>query len=209
MFNFSFQISATLGAEVHAIFWCTLQSLSSGWMRQKEVVVQYIGLTITLRVGMWNTVHLASTMLYTPPVLRSSAFIHPENGNRNVSQDNGKLQPHAWLNAESQNHNLDSGCKKVSMSACLMWLTLRRPTVLNAHNDISLLCINSLTHLLCSRQVEFIHFFTFALYYFVKKNTKFTKLCNAISVGVATSHHQVLVACHIALTNRASGLLDR
>src|SRR5215469_8370500 len=55
-------------------------------------------------------------------------LIQPEDGNCKVSQSGkwNNFNPMLQLNSRNQSYKLDSGCKNVSITGWLMWLTLKK-----------------------------------------------------------------------------------
>lgn len=71
-------------------------------------------------IGKQHALHPTLTLFF--------CLINPEDGNCNVCQSGkwNNFNPMLHLNPKSQNYKLDRGCKNVSITACLMWLTLKK-----------------------------------------------------------------------------------
>lgn len=135
-------------------------------------------------------------------------LIHPEDDNCNVSQSGkwNNFNPMVQLKPKSQNYKLDR-CKNVSITACLMWLTLKKTCSFGTSLWHFFIVINLLSHLVYSIYVEVtnISYFSINLTCYKHNISKAVWChcrgsCHFPSLGINYMAH--------CSTNTSSGLVD-
>jgi hypothetical protein len=152
-------------------------------------------------IGMQHALHPTLTLFF--------CLIYPEDGNCNVSQSGkwNNFNPMLQLNSKSQNYKLDSGCKNVSINACLIWLTLKKTCRFGTSLWHFLIAMNLLSHLVYGIYVEVTHISYFCIILACYKHNiskavwcQCSGSCYFPSLGI-----NCMAQCS---TNTASGLVD-